>query len=157
MKKNILLLSCLFCFTAVAQNLLTERIWKISTKKRSIFFDNGVFHSEGKDKPSKLVDVRTSYIESRGYERLVFDFSDEQPPKIYGHISKETKKLSIDLFSTTLSKVISAIDKVKYVDEINFFNMDKDMLSVEVTFKEKVSLDVFYLTKPARLVIDIRR
>jgi hypothetical protein len=157
MRKIVLLLTCILSLTSFAQNLLTERIWKISTKKRSIFFDNGVFHAQGSVNSSELVNVRSSYVKSRGYERLVFDFAGAQIPKIYGYISKKDKKLFIDFFSTTMSKVMNAIDKVKYVDEINFFNMDRNMLSIEVAFKEGVSLDVFYLANPARFVVDIKR
>lgn len=157
MKTKLLIITLLFGFSALAQNLLTERIWKISTKKRSIFFDNGVFHSELQPMPNELVNVRTSFIPERGYERLVFDFNQSDPPKIYGHISKNTKKVTIDFFKTSLTKTMATMDKVKYVKEVSFFNMDKDMLSVEVKFKESVSLDVFYLTNPGRLVVDIKR
>lgn len=142
---------------ASAQNLLTERIWKISSRKRSIFFDQGVFHSDLSPNPKTLSSIRNSYKPSKGYERIVFDFGSAQPPKVYGHISQKDKKIRLDFFNTDLQKSIDSVSNVKYVKSIDFFNIDKENLSVEILFKDNVSFDIFYLENPGRLVIDAKK
>jgi len=147
----------LFSPIAQAQNLLKERIWKISERKRSIFFDKGIFHSGANSKMQNLTGIRNSYVPSRGYERVVFDFTGKLPPRIYGHISKVDKKVYIDFFNTELSDQLANLKNTKYLTDIQFFNIEQDHVSVELVFKENVSFDVFYLENPARLVIDIKK
>jgi hypothetical protein len=40
---------------------------------------------------------------------------------------------------------------------VDVFTIDKRALSIELSLKEKASFDVFILTNPARLVIDIKK
>ena len=146
------------CSPAVyAQNLLKERIWKISSRKRSIFFDKGIFHSGANSKMQNLSAVRSSYVPARGYERVVFDFTGKLPPRIYGHISKTDKKIYIDFFNTELSNQLNNLKNTKYLTNVEFFNIEKDHVSAELVFKSAVSFDIFYLENPARLVIDIKK
>jgi len=142
---------------AHAQNLLKERIWKISSHKRSIFFDKGIFHSGANSKMQNLTGIRNSYVPARGYERVVFDFTGKLPPRIYGHISKTDKKVYIDFFNTELSSQLQNLKNTKYLTDIQFFNIEQDHVSVELIFKNNVSFDVFYLENPARLVVDIKK
>lgn len=155
--KKLMILALLAGSVGFAQDLLTERIWKISSRKRSIFFDQGVFHSDLKSSPKVLTAIRNSYQPSQGYERIVFDFNGNEPAKVYGHISKGEKKLRLDFFNTALEKSIDSVSNVKYVKSIDFFNIESDSLSVEITFKENVSFDIFYLENPGRLVIDAKK
>ena len=147
----------LISFNSFGQNLLKERIWKISSKKRSIFFDKGIFHSEGSTSLQKLIGVRNSYIPSRKYERIVFDFSTTIPPRTYGHISNTQNKVYVDLFNTRLEKKINNLKNIKYVKNVDFFNLDSNKLSVELSFVDGVSYDIFYLENPGRLVIDVKK
>jgi len=151
------ILSLLVFTQASAQNLSKQRIWKITSDKRSIYFDQGIFHSENNSTASVLTNIRNSYVSARGFERVVFDFAGIQPPKVYGHISMEKNKLYIDFFNTTLNRDFSKIKNVKYVENIDFFNIDKDLLSIELSVSQKVSYDIFYLTNPARVVVDIKK
>jgi len=157
MKKILFVVLIVFIQTSFAQNLNSQRIWKISSKKRSIFLDKGIFHSDKANGEVELVGVRNSYVPSRGYERIVFDFNENNPPRIYGHISSSEKKVYIDLFNTKLKKSLSAIKEVKYVKSVDFYNIDKNQLSVELLFNSNVSFDIFYLTNPGRLVIDVKK
>lgn len=143
--------------TSFAQNLLKERIWKISSRKRSIYFDKGIFHSGANSQMQQLKTIRNSYVPARGYERVVFDFSGNLPPRIYGHIAKDEKKVYIDFFNTELSKQLSNLRNTKFLKDVQFFNIEEDHVSVELIFKSNVSFDVFYLENPARLVIDIKK
>lgn len=154
--KLFLLLVILVSSPVWAQNLHKERIWKLSDRKRSIYFDKGIFHSPPNGAVQNLKGVRTSFIKSRGYERVVFDFSSNKPPRVYGHISKETGKLYIDFFNTKLEKNISDLQGTKYLKSLDFFNLDKEKLSAELTLSKNVSFDIFYLENPARVVVDIK-
>ena len=157
MKVLLTLVSMLFITNVFAQNLNSQRIWKISSKKRSIFLDKGIFHSDSEVKNVQLTGVRNSYVSSRGYERVVFDFNTVNTPRIYGHISKEEKKIYLDFFETSLNKALSSIKEVKYVKSVDFYNIDKDQLSVELSFNSTVSFDIFFLENPGRLVIDVKK
>lgn len=85
------------------------------------------------------------------------DFETKELPRVYGYISREENKLYLDLFETGIPKSLSSFGDSKYVKELLFFPIQKDTLSVEVIFKTDVTLDVFYLTNPGRLVIDIKK
>jgi hypothetical protein len=112
------------------QDLLQERIWKISSRKRSIFFDKGVFHSEANPIIQKLLGIRNSYIPSRGYERVVFDFSSVKPPKIYGKISSSKQKVYIDFFNQKLGSCVEQLKFINLLKYLVFFTLVKDYLSV---------------------------
>lgn len=140
-----------------AQNLMSEKIRRIPARKRSVYLNSGVFHNGGPKVSSKLKAVRQNYSKSKNYERLVFDFETSKLPRIYGYISKERKKIFIDFFETSMDQSLSSFGNSKYVKTINFFPIQADTLSVEVIFKDNVSLDVFYLESPARLVIDLKK
>lgn len=141
----------------LADNLLKERIWKISSRKRSIFLDKGVFHSDKNPLYQKLVNIRNLYIPARGYERIVFDFSSPKPPQVYGKISPDKKKVYIDFFNTTIGEKVKKLENIKYLNNIDFFTLDKAKLTVELNFNSNVSFDIFYLSNPGRLVVDVKK
>lgn len=152
-----ILLAFVFTSSTFAQNLLQERIRRISPRKKSIYLDTGIFHNGGPKRPSKLKAVRHSFSGTRGFERVVFDFSTNKLPRIYGYISRDENKLFLDLFKTEVPAILSSFGDSKFVKELLFFPIEKDTLSVEINFKSKVTLDIFYLTTPGRLVIDIKK
>jgi len=151
------LLALVFSSSVFAQNLLQERIRRISPRKKSIYLDTGIFHNGGPKLVSKLKAVRHSFSAARGYERVVFDFSTKELPRIYGYISRDENKLYLDLFKTEVPAILNSFGASQFVKELLFFPIQKDTLSVEVNFKSKVTLDVFYLSNPGRLVIDIKK
>lgn len=155
--KLLIFVLILQSFAVMAQDLSKQRIWKISSKKRAVFLDKGVFYTNESSSQQQLKAIRNSYIPSRGYERVVFDFTSPKPPRVYGHIANNEKKVYLDLHNTSLNRSISAVKNVKFVKNVDFFNLDKDNLSVELSFKENVSFDIFYLKNPGRLVIDIKK
>jgi hypothetical protein len=154
---SVLLITLGLSQFSFAQDLLQERIWKISSRKRSIFFDKGVFHSEANPVNQKLNGIRNSYVPARGYERVVFDFTSTKPPKVYGKISSSEKKVYIDFFNSSLGTNVAQLKNIKFLKNIDFFTIDKDNVSVELQFTEKVSYDIFYLENPGRLVIDVKK
>lgn len=151
------LLACLFLVTsAFAQNLMEERIWKVSPRKKSIFLDSGVFHFNSTQNSASITGVRSSAVPGRGYERIVVDFSTATVPKLYGQISPQDKKISVDFFSTAVSTSQPQLKNSKFVKSIDFINVDGKSTTMEISLKGKASFDVFYLDNPGRLVIDVR-
>lgn len=138
-----------------AQNLNNEKIQKIVAKKRAIYLTSGVFHNGEQKNTSSLKALRHSYAKSQGYERIVFDFTTDVIPKIYGYVAIKSGTIYVDLFNTSISEGISAFGKSNYVEKVDFFPVDEKQLSVELKVKQDVSAEVFYLEKPGRLVIDL--
>lgn len=142
--------------SVMAQDLMAERIRRVPAKKRSIYFDSGIFHNGGPKISSTIKAVRHSYSESRGFERVVIDFETKEIPRIYGYISNQHKKVYLDVFNTKLTKNVGSFGKSKFVNNVDFYPIEDDSLSMEIKFKKNVNVDVFYLKGPGRLVIDIK-
>lgn len=155
-----LLLKIILIFSVVqisfSQDLMNERIRKIGDKKRSVYFKGGVFHSSVTQAPSSLKAIRHGYQPANGFERLVFDFTTDVTPRIYGYKSENEKKIFIDLFSTSLGSSIGSFGNSKFVEKVEFYPIGDETLSTEIILKGDYSIDIFYLEKPGRLVIDIK-
>lgn len=152
---SILILS-LFSHAAFSQDLMSERIRQISGKKRSVYFDSGIFHNGGPKVSSKIKAIRHSFSESLGYERVVIDFETNEVPRIYGYISNQHKKIFLDLFNTEVPKSVGSFGSSRFVQKVDFFPIESESVSLEMKFKSNVNVDVFFLEKPGRLVIDIK-
>lgn len=158
MKLILVLMVLILPLVGFAQNLHSERIWKVADYKKSVYLDQGIFHWQNSTEQTyHLKNVRNSYVPSLGYERIVFDFDENQAPSIYGMLATPQKKIYIDFFNTVLSAQLNKLKNAKFVSKVDVFTLDKKALSVELSLKEKASFDVFILTNPARLVIDIKK
>ncbi len=155
MKLSLFLLFVLAVTPVLAQNLMEERIWKVSPRKKSIFLDSGVFHYNSQLKSSSITAVRNSTVNGRGYERVVIDFNTPTVPKLYGHITAN-QKISVDFFDTGISTNQPKLKDSKFVKAIDFISVDGNTMTMEIGLKGKSSFDIFYLENPGRLVIDIR-
>ena len=155
---KILLISILPLFVSMtfSQDLMSERIRKVVGKKRAVYFKKGIFYSTTSKVSSTLKAVRHSFVPARGYERIVFDFTSTKSPKVYGYFSEDMKKIYIDFFDAKLGDSIGSFGNSKYVDKIDFYPVGDESLSTEIRLKGESSIDVFYLEKPGRLVIDIK-
>jgi hypothetical protein len=151
----LLLLS--FAFSLHAQDLMNSRIRKISDRKRSIYIDQGIFHSGNSGARAILKKLRHSSPGPKGYERLVLDFKGKQTPKIYGYVNGQDKKLYIDLFDTSMEKGIGSFGSTEHIKSVNFYAFADNSTSLEVDFKTNVAVDIFYLQNPGRLVVDIKQ
>jgi len=138
------------------QDLLKERIRKLSSNKTSIYIDKGIFHNGGVKLESNLGSIRQSYNPKQGFERIVFDFSTSQIPKVYGHMNSDERKIYIDLFDTNLSKDFKTVATTRFVEKVNFFPIEKGHISIDLKLKAKVIADIFFLENPGRLVIDLK-
>jgi hypothetical protein len=141
-----------------AQDLTQERIRKISGRKRAIFLHQGIFHNGDVIQGSSISGIRRSYRRNSGQERLVFDFSSSKVPKIYGHINSKGRRISIDFFNTQIGSVAAkGLRRGHFLDMINFYPVDKEILSCELSFNTEVKVDIFYLESHGRLVVDIKK
>jgi len=142
-------------YSAFAQNLTEERIWKLGSKKKSIYLSSGVFH-QNVGSNSVIASIRSSSSAQQGYERVVIDFAGSAIPKLYGHISESDKKISVDFFQTNVIPSLKSLTNTKYIKSVDFVAIDKEQVTMEINLKNKYNFDVFYLESPGRLVIDIR-
>ncbi|TDJ08977.1 MAG: hypothetical protein E2O68_01070 [Deltaproteobacteria bacterium] len=141
---------------ANAQNLMNAHIRKLQGRKTAVFLDKGIFHNGPVKISSMLSSLRHNYDKSRKRERIVFDFSSDQIPKVYGLISQSEKKIYIDFFNTELKGNVKTSGYSRFVESVNFFPWNDGSVSVELTFKEKIFADLFYLNGPGRLVLDVK-
>jgi hypothetical protein len=149
------ILILLLGYSAFAQNLTEERIWKLGSIKKSIYLSSGVFH-QNTGANSTISSIRSSSAGQQGYERIVVDFTGESIPKLYGHISESDKKISVDFFQTSVNPQLKSLTNTKFVKSVDFLAIDKDQVTMEINLKSKYNYDVFYLEGPGRLVIDVR-
>ena len=153
---RLLFITLLVSLPVLAQNLMEERIWKVAPRKKSIFLDSGVFHHDSELKNAGITSVRSSATPGQGYERVVVDFNTPTVPKIYGHISPKTQKITVDFFNSTVATSQPQLRNSKNVKTIDFINVDGKSITMDLSMKGKTSFDIFYLENPGRLVIDIR-
>ncbi|MCY4643685.1 MAG: hypothetical protein OXB88_03615 [Bacteriovoracales bacterium] len=146
---------CTFLSPSFSQNLMKERIWKLDGRKKSIYHKKGVFHLGSQENASRLMGIRHSYGKVRGYERIVFDFETNGPPRTYGHLSESKRKLYIDFFDSTIDPSVQFPGKSRYVKSVNFFP-DGEMLSAEITFNDSIDAEMFFLTGKGRFIIDVK-
>jgi hypothetical protein len=156
MKYFFLIILIFHSITSFSQDLLKERIRKLTDKKTSIYIESGVFHNGGVKGEAVLKGIRQFYNPKQGYERIVIDFGSAQIPKIYGNLNSQEKRLYIDFFDTNLDKELKTIASTRYIEKVNFFPIDAGQLSMEIKLKAKTSADIFYLENPGRLVIDLK-
>lgn len=153
---RLLFITMFMSLPVLAQNLMEERIWKVSSRKKSIFLDSGVFHHNADLKNAGITSIRSSATPGQGYERVVIDFNSASIPKLYGHISPKEQKITVDFLNATVASAQPQMKKSKNVKNIDFINVDGKSITMDLSMKGKASFDIFYLENPGRLVIDIR-
>lgn len=157
MYRLIIALLSVLVTSVAAQDLMKEQIRQLQKQKKSIYTTSGTFYTKPIKDQSTLTRVRNAYASTRGYERIVLDFSGVLPPQVYGHISGSKNKVFIDLFKTSISPNVRQLKDVKFIKNVDFYTMDKEHTSLELSFVKNSSFDVFYLENPARVVIDVRK
>jgi len=153
--KYMSILLGLLTLSAWGQNLNEERIWKLVPRKKSVYLAHGIFHLN-QGSAAAITGLRSSFVPSLGYERVVIDFQGGGVPRVYGHIDGNAHKVSIDFFDTTVTPQIASLKNTRHVKSVDFLAIDARQVTMEMHLKDKRNLDVFYLENPGRLVIDIR-
>lgn len=156
MIKSLTILFLFISSSVFAQNLFNQRIRKLTDRKQSIYFEDGIFHNGGKRTKSELKALRHSYHKGKGYDRTVFEFKTAELPRLYGHFTKDLRRIHLDFFGTDLSETMGSFGNSKFVKSVNFFPVTNESLSVEIELKKGVSCDIFFLNNPGRLVLDLK-
>lgn len=156
---RILMILAVVTFSSLihAQNLFDLAIREIEPQKKSVYFSDGVLHLSKGARGSELINIRHSYSPQRGYERIVFDFNTNTVPRIYAYIANENKKVFFDFFESSFSSSIPDLKNVHTVRGIDFFAIDEKNFSAEINFKQEATFEIFYLSNPGRLVIDVKK
>jgi hypothetical protein len=76
---------------------------------------------------------------------------------LYGHISADKKKVFIDFFNAVPKEGLAQTLSTPFLESFRMWQIEKNMTSVELLFNEKYLFEVFTLSNPARLVIDIKK
>lgn len=108
------------------------------------------------NKSTELVKIRSFYQEKNKIERVVFDLSSEKLTKTIVYISNTEKKVIVTMDKVKKSESIVIPAKTLMFSTYKAYQLDSDSLIVEMTFKRHKEIDVFFLEKPARLVIDTK-
>lgn len=153
----MILMITIFSQFVSAQNLFDLAIREIEPQKKSVYFSDGVLHLSKGERGAGLVNIRHSYSPKRGYERIVFDFNSNSVPRIYAYIANENKKVFFDFFNSSFSSTIPDLKNVHTVKGIDFFAIDDQNFSAEINFKQEATFEIFYLSNPGRLVIDVKK
>lgn len=157
---NTVLVICfsffLFASQSMAQSINGERILKLEGNKKSIYVDRGVLYFQSQTYSATILNIRSFFSQDQGFERVVFDFADQKPPTIYGFIDSKKNKVYLDFFNTTMANENKEIKASKFIKGMEVFKLDKEKVTIELTFNGENSYEIFYLENPARLVIDIK-
>lgn len=146
-----------------AQSLLKSNSWSLGDAPKNVFFDQGAFYYKVQDKltgtssKQEITSIRTAFDAEKKRERIVLDFSSEKLVGIYGYISKEKRKLYIDLHQTEKVKDFNSQVKGKYLKSVDIYVIEPKLLSIEFSFPEIFSFEIFTLSNPTRLVIDVKK
>jgi hypothetical protein len=123
----------LFAVSSVmAQDLMKEQIRPLQKEKKSIYTTAGTFYTKPIKENAVLKKIRNAYVRTRGYERIVLDFDGKKPPQVYGHINGPKNKVFIDLFNTGLSSNVKQLKDVKFIKNVDFYTMDKDLTAKDI-------------------------
>lgn len=134
-----------------------EKYWIMPGRKLENYFNSGFIKNRADivtDK-TKLEKIRAFYKKETGYERVVLDFSTEKLPKTMVYLSANEKRLMITMIGAQKNNSVEKPVKTEMFSTYNVYHVDNST-TVELTFRRPKEIDVFYLEKPARLVIDAR-
>lgn len=139
--------------------------------KKDFYLSEGAF--TGGDQSSNdftITNVRVAANPS-GYDRVVIDLSGNQlgekttlkrPPFYWVEMNPTTKKVVVTLFGkpkldfSTLSS-IQAAKKTRFIDEIEFTPLaSQDRWTWAIHTHKSAKVEVFELTDPARIIIDLK-
>lgn len=153
----LIIFSVFICATSsMAQSINGERILKLDGNKKSVYVDRGVLYLQSQTYSATILNIRSFFSQDQGFERIVFDFADKKLPTVYGFINSKKNKVYLDFFNTTMANENKEIKASKFIKGMEVFKLDKEKVTVELTFNAENSYEIFYLENPARLVIDIK-
>jgi uncharacterized protein (UPF0335 family) len=148
----------LFSSLLWSQDLKKENSWSISENKKNVYFDQGIFKFAQDNKAVVTVQkIRTHYNDKTKEERIVLDLDSSFMPSVYGYISKDKNKLNIDLMQGKKEEKAWQNVAGKYLESIDIYQISPNLISFELKFKSTYTFEIFYLSSPTRLVIDVKK
>lgn len=129
----------------------------IPIENHANYVDSGEFllAQSGANIHASLDKIRHAYYPEQKRERIVFILENKDIPGIFAHFSG--KILSIDFHQTELSDSFQSLGLAHNIEKIRIFEMNKELLTLEIHFKEITKIELFYLIGPqARIVLDIK-
>lgn len=157
MKKIISIIFIVLSANIFAQDLLKQRVINLKGRKSSIYSDGGSFFHKSTLKGSKIKGIRSFYSDTRGFERIVLDLDTPLIPSIYGFIDNSKNKLYIDVLNSEASKSFTQQLSGQFLKSVDVLGLDKANTALELNFKGSYTFDVFFLSSPGRLVIDVKK
>lgn len=156
MKKQIYLFIFLFLVSATVRG--QDHYLLMAGRKLGNYISRGFVKNIPKntEKSFTLKKVRSFYKKETGVERIVFDFNSSTLPKVLIYLSSYDKRLMLRMENSQRAKDLTKPIKTKMFSTYKVYSIDGKTLMSELTFKRPKEVDIFYLEKPARIVIDAK-
>jgi hypothetical protein len=162
--KPIALLLSLFLIPLSAHGQFDEAAFRQALRvKRNVYLQEGAV--SGGDRLSSDVKVSNVRIASNpaGYDRVVVDFSKlDRPPFFLVENDPGNRRVMVTLYGKVKAdfssqSAIQAARKTRTLSSIDFLpQVESDRYSFALKSKNPVKSEVFELTGPARLIIDLK-
>lgn len=154
--QHLTIFLALFCITGLGAS--SEQFWGMSGRKLENYFSQGFSKNDfaKTTNSSELKKVRAFFKRKEGYERIVFDLSTDILPKSMVYISASSKNVTVKFQSTSKAKDYKEHKGTQMFNLYETYVLGNKTTLVKLSFKRPKEIDVFYLEKPARLVIDAR-
>lgn len=154
MKHIVIFYFILLMPSVIAQDLEKQTIVDLKNDKTDHYLEEGVWRKKTGDQ-SVLNSIRHSFYDSRKFERIVLDFKDQKLPRVHAVNSSKYKRIFLDLFDTGSSPKEKTIEGSHFVKALDFYRLDNQVLSLELGLDKGRKVEIFSLSNPPRLVIDI--
>lgn len=162
--KPIVLLLALFVIPLSARAQFDEAAFRQALRvKRNVYLQEGAV--SGGDRLSSDVKISNVRIASNpaGYDRVVVDFSKlDRPPFFLVENDPGNRRVMVTLYGKVKAdfssqSAIQAARKTRTLSSIDFLpQVEADRYSFALSSKNPMKSEVFELTAPARLIIDLK-
>lgn len=168
-----------------SQSIYDLTHWPLPASPVGVFYRDGVVHHRwnarladlAANRSWSITGMRSSFNVATGTERLVIDFSSHgqaltegfrEFPSIYGHI-RQMGNIILDLYNTTVDPSFDGKVKMAGVSKkrktsaqgllqtVDFFLLEPNVVTIDFSFSQQISVEAFYLFDGTRLVIDVKK
>jgi hypothetical protein len=164
MKRTLALITAFMILGSPARAQFDEAGFRQALKiKRNVYLAEGSF--SGGDRMSsdfKISDLRIA-ANPAGYDRVVLDFAKlERPPFFLIENDPSSHRINVTVYGKvkidfSSQTAIQAAKKTKSISSLNFLPIvDADRWMFSINTQGSVKVEVFELTAPARIIIDLK-
>ncbi|MBC7692727.1 MAG: hypothetical protein H7222_13275 [Methylotenera sp.] len=157
--------------TAKAQTLQADEVHTAEGKKSQIYVQEGLF--VGGDRAIDRVvikDIRRA-ANPAGYDRIVIDLEGnrngepaavQRPPYFQVAVKADQRRINFSIWGNPQlqfdsRKVVAAFKKSAVVERVDLYpKMEEDFWTFSVLLKADSPVEVFELTQPVRIIVDVR-